>query len=46
MPFKGAGKLATVLEARFGKDGFTFMIDEGSGFSEQYGAGYMVRSVQ
>ncbi|KIL59863.1 hypothetical protein M378DRAFT_1065315 [Amanita muscaria Koide BX008] len=37
---QGAGTLATVLEARFGKDGFAFLIDEGTGFSEQYGAAF------
>ncbi|KAF8627116.1 hypothetical protein AX17_006376, partial [Amanita inopinata Kibby_2008] len=35
---RGAANLANVLQDRFGKDGFAFIVDEGSGFSEQYGS--------
>ncbi|PFH51903.1 hypothetical protein AMATHDRAFT_74599 [Amanita thiersii Skay4041] len=35
---QGAGYLAKTLEEQFGKDGFAFVIDEGSGFAEQYGS--------
>ncbi|THU98459.1 carboxypeptidase S [Dendrothele bispora CBS 962.96] len=34
---RGASSLAKVLEERYGKDGFAFIIDEGGGFTEQYG---------
>ncbi|KAF8734360.1 hypothetical protein AX14_003360 [Amanita brunnescens Koide BX004] len=35
---EGAGTLAKVLEDKFGKDGFVFIVDEGAGFSGQYGS--------
>ncbi|KAM6496948.1 carboxypeptidase S [Amanita muscaria] len=35
---QGARTLSTALETRFGKDAFAFIIDEGSGFAEQYGS--------
>ncbi|TFK31147.1 hypothetical protein BDQ12DRAFT_694504 [Crucibulum laeve] len=35
---QGAGSLAPALEAVYGKDGFAFIVDEGSGFAEQHGS--------
>ncbi|KAJ2920853.1 hypothetical protein H1R20_g16240, partial [Candolleomyces eurysporus] len=34
---QGAGELAKVLEEKYGKDGIALIVDEGAGFSEQYG---------
>ncbi|KAJ6627647.1 carboxypeptidase S [Mycena sp. CBHHK59/15] len=36
----GAGELGKVLLNRFGPDSFAMIVDEGSGFSEQYGAAF------
>ncbi|KAG1881228.1 hypothetical protein F4604DRAFT_1678821 [Suillus subluteus] len=35
--FKGASSLATEMLERFGENGFTMLLDEGSGYSEVYG---------
>ncbi|KAJ2914647.1 hypothetical protein MD484_g5753, partial [Candolleomyces efflorescens] len=35
--FQGASELAKFIEAKYGKDGVAMIIDEGLGFSEQYG---------
>ena len=36
--FEGARPLAKVLGDKFGEDGFSFIVDEGAGFSRQYGS--------
>ncbi|KAF9557345.1 carboxypeptidase S [Agrocybe pediades] len=35
--FQGAGKLGPFLQEIYGEDGFAMVVDEGSGFVEQYG---------
>ncbi|KAF8631930.1 hypothetical protein AX15_002183 [Amanita polypyramis BW_CC] len=35
---QGAATLAEALKARFGKDGFAFVVDEGAGFAQKYGS--------
>ncbi|KAJ2932620.1 hypothetical protein H1R20_g4468, partial [Candolleomyces eurysporus] len=35
--FQGASELAKFIEGKYGKDGVAMIIDEGLGFSEQYG---------
>ncbi|KAF8963426.1 hypothetical protein BDZ97DRAFT_1661730 [Flammula alnicola] len=36
--FQGAGKLGPYLESIYGENGFAMIVDEGSGFIEQYGS--------
>ncbi|KAJ6627633.1 carboxypeptidase S [Mycena sp. CBHHK59/15] len=43
--YQGAGELGKVLLDRFGPDSFAMIVDEGSGFSEQYGAAFAVPGV-
>ena len=42
---EGAEKLAKALEDTFGEDGFAFIVDEGAGFSEQYGSVFAVLAI-
>ena len=37
--------MAKALEDKFGEDGFTFIVDEGSGFSGQYGSVFAIPAI-
>ena len=43
--FEGARILAKVLGDKFGEDGFAFIVDEGAGFSEQYGSVFAIPAI-
>jgi len=44
-PLEGAGTLANVLEDKFGKDGFAFIVDEGSGYYGQFGSVFAILGI-